>query len=112
MFGYETMFIAVANGLNLGSYNDVKQSSSMFYSGPYWSHVWAEFAVYVCMYVHCMYVFMYVCMTYVCVLVCIYGMHGTVPATGKCQNETRSNAFGSQTQTRLRSPRPSNGGNS
>ena len=28
------------------------------------------------------------------------------------QNETRSNAFGGQTQTRLRSPRPSNAGNS
>ena len=28
------------------------------------------------------------------------------------QNETRLNAFGCQTQTRLRSPRPSNAGNS
>ena len=28
------------------------------------------------------------------------------------QNETRLNAFGGQTQTRLRSPRPSNAGNS
>ena len=28
------------------------------------------------------------------------------------QNETRLNAFGGQTQTRLRSPRPSNGENS
>ena len=30
----------------------------------------------------------------------------------QCQNETCSNAFGGQTQTRLRSPRPSNAGNS
>ena len=107
------MFIAVANGLNLGSYNDVKQSSSMFYSGPYWSHVWAEFAVYVCMYVCTLYVCIYVCMYDLCMCVGMYLWYVWY-STGhrQCQNETRSNAFGSQTQTRLHSPRPSNGGNS